>query len=113
MTTPWNRFRQAARLQEPDQVPVAFIVDSPWLPGYAGINTLDYFLYPGKWLNINLELLKRWPEAVWIPGFWVELGMAAEPSAFGCRLHWHDDRPPSIEPVVTDPTHWASSLCTT
>ena len=38
MTNPWHRFRQAARLEEPDQVPVAFIVDSPWLPGYAGIN---------------------------------------------------------------------------
>jgi uroporphyrinogen decarboxylase len=109
MTTPWNRFKQAARLEEPDQAPVAFIVDSPWLPGYAGINTLDYFLHPDTWLEINLGLLERWPEAVWIPGFWVEMGMAAEPSAFGCRLHWHHDRPPSIEPVVTDPTYWAGA----
>ena len=50
MTTPWDRFKGAARLGEPDQVPVAFIVDSPWLPGYARINTLDYFLLPDKWL---------------------------------------------------------------
>ena len=41
MTTPWERFKQAARLEEPEQVPVAFIVDSPWLPGYAGINLFD------------------------------------------------------------------------
>ncbi len=46
MTTPWDRFMEAAHLGEPEEVPVALIVDSPWLPGYAGINTLDYFLYP-------------------------------------------------------------------
>ena len=107
MTTPWNRFKSAARLEEPEQPPVAFIVDSPWLPGYAGINTLDYFLLPDKWLEINLALLDRFPDAVWIPGFWVEYGMAAEPSAFGARISFHADRPPSVEPLVTDPTYWA------
>jgi len=107
MTTAWDRFKQAARLEEPDQVPVAFIVDSPWLPGYAGINTLDYFLLPDKWLEINLRLLDRFPEAVWVPGFWVEYGMAAEPSAFGARISFHADRPPSVEPLVADPTYWA------
>jgi uroporphyrinogen decarboxylase len=107
MTTPWERFKQAARLEEPDQVPVALIVDSPWLPGYAGINTLDYFLLPDKWLEINLGLLDRFPEAVWIPGFWVEYGMTAEPSAFGARVSFHTDRPPSVEPLVTDLAYWA------
>ncbi len=107
MTTPWTRFKQAAHLEEPSQVPVAFIVDSPWLPGYAGINTVDYFLLPDKWLEINLALLDRFPDAVWIPGFWVEYGMAAEPSAFGARVSFHADRPPSVEPMVTDPAYWA------
>jgi uroporphyrinogen decarboxylase len=109
MTTPWNRFKQAARLGEPDPVPVALIVDSPWLPGYAGIDTRDYFLFPDKWLQINLDLLTRFPEAVWIPGFWVEYGMAALPSAFGVRLHFHPNYPPSIEPVTTDIHHWADA----
>jgi uroporphyrinogen-III decarboxylase len=107
MNTTWERFKQAARLSEPDQVPVALIVDSPWLPGYAGIDTRDYFLFPDKWLEINLGLRERFPEAVWIPGFWVEYGMAAEPSAFGAKLRFHPDRPPSIEPVVTDLSFWA------
>lgn len=109
MTTPWDRFKQAARLEEPDQVPVAFIVDSPWLPGYAGSNTLDFFLLPNLWFQIHRGLLDRFPEAVWIPGFWVEYGMAAEPSAFGARVHFHHDRPPSIEPVATDPALWADA----
>jgi uroporphyrinogen decarboxylase len=106
-TTSWDRFLTAARLGVPDQVPVALIVDSPWLPGYVGIDTRDYFLFPDQWLKINLDLLQRFPEAVWIPGFWVEFGMAAEPSAFGCKVRFHHDRPPSIEPVVSDLSHWA------
>ena len=107
MSTSWERFKQAARLGEPDRVPVGLIVDSPWLPGYAGIDTRDYFLFPDKWLEINLGLLERFPEAVWIPGFWVEYGMAAEPSAFGVKLRFHPDRPPSIEPLVSDLSFWA------
>lgn len=108
MTTPWQRFKQAARLEEPDQVPVALIVDSPWLPGYAGIHTLDFFLDHNKWYEIHRGLIDRFPEAVWVPGFWVEYGMAAEPSAFGCKIHFHHDRPPSMEPLVTDPAFWAT-----
>lgn len=107
MTTPWERFKQAARLEAPEPVPVALIVDSPWLPGYAGANTLDFFALPDLWFNIHRGLLDRFPGVVWIPGFWVEYGMAAEPSAFGARVHFHTDRPPSIEPVATDPALWA------
>jgi uroporphyrinogen-III decarboxylase len=107
MSSSWERFKQAAHLDEPDQIPVALIVDSPWLPGYAGIDTRDYFLFPDRWLEINLGLLGRFPDAVWIPGFWVEYGMAAEPSAFGVKLHVHRDSPPSVEPVMTDLAAWA------
>lgn len=104
--TPWERFVAVARgARSPsgaapvDQIPIALIVDSPWLPGYAGIDTLDYFLRDDLWLEINCGLLERFPDVAWIPGFWVEYGMAAEPSAFGARVMWHHDRPPSIEPV--------------
>jgi uroporphyrinogen decarboxylase len=96
---PWSRFMAAARGEPVDRVPVALIVDSPWLPSYAGIDTLDYFLRPDLWLKTNLSLLDRFPDVAWLPGFWVEYGMAAEPSAFGARIVWHLDRPPSIEPV--------------
>jgi uroporphyrinogen-III decarboxylase len=103
----WEAFKQAARLEEPEQVPVGLIVDSPWLPGYAGIDTRDYYLLPDRWLAINIGLLDRFPEAVWIPGFWVEYGMAAEPSGFGVKLHFYTNRPPSIEPVVSDIETWS------
>jgi len=97
--TPWERFKTVARGGQADRVPVALIVDSPWLPGYAGIDTLDYFLRPDEWLRINLGLVERFPNVAWIPGLWVEYGMAIEPSAFGARVVWHHDQAPSIEPV--------------
>lgn len=106
MNTNWENFKIAARLGEPARVPVALGVDSPWLPGYAGIDTRDYFLFPDKWLEINLGLLERFPDAVFLPGFWVEYGMAAEPSAFGAKLHFYADHPPAVEPIVTDLTFW-------
>ena len=96
---PWERFKTVARGGQADRVPVALIVDSPWLPGYAGIDTLDYFLRPDEWLRINLGLVERFPDVAWIPGLWVEYGMAIEPSAFGARVVWHHDQAPSIEPV--------------
>lgn len=110
MTTPWEQFVQAAGRGEPKQVPVALIVDSPWLPGYAGIDTRDYYLYPEQWLAINRGLEDRFPGAVWIPGWWIEYGMAAEPSAFGAKIRFYADRPPSVEPVVADLDFWARTI---
>ena len=109
MDTLWNRFKTAATLGQPDQVPVALIVDSPWLPGWAGIDTRDYFLHPEKWLEINKQLLTRFPDVTWIPGFWVEFGMAAEPSGFGAKMHFYPDRPPAIEPLHPDLAYWAAA----
>jgi uroporphyrinogen decarboxylase len=110
MSTPWERFKQAARLKQPDQLPVALIVDSPWLAGYAGIDTRDYYLLPDTWLEINKGLLTRFPEVAWIPGFWVEYGMAAEPSAFGAKMQFYANRPPAVESIIDDVAFWAENL---
>jgi uroporphyrinogen decarboxylase len=76
------------------------IVDSPWIPGYLGISTLDYLMVPEVWLEANLEVERRFGEAIFLPGFWVEMGMTAEPSAFGCRLGFFPDRTPVAHPVA-------------
>ncbi len=107
MSTPWDNFKQAARLGKPERIPVALIVDSPWLPGYAGLDTRDYYLFHEKWLEVNRGLLTRFPDVVWLPGFWVEYGMAIEASAFGSRLHFYPDHPPSVEPLTSDLSFWA------
>lgn len=109
MNQNWVNFLTAAHREQPPQVPVALIVDSPWLPGYRGMDTRDYYLFPDRWLEANLSLLRRFPDVVWIPGFWVEFGMASEASAFGSRVRFYADRPPSIEPLVSDLAFWAQA----
>ena len=105
-----ENFLSVARNQPAKAVPLALIADCPWLPGYAGIDTLDYFLSEEKWFEINLNLRERFPEVVWIPGFWWEYGMAIEASAFGCRLIFHHDQPPSVEPLSTDLSFWKEHI---
>jgi uroporphyrinogen-III decarboxylase len=104
--TPWDDFLCAARGGKPERVPVALIVDSPWMPGFAGLHTLDFFLDTRAWLDAHLALLARFPDVVFLPGFWVEYGMANEPSAFGARVVWHPDSPPSLWPLAISPADW-------
>jgi uroporphyrinogen decarboxylase len=104
--TPWDHFLTAARGGRPERVPVALIVDSPWIPGHAGLHTLDFFLDTRAWLETHLALLARFPEVVFLPGFWVEYGMANEPSAFGARTLWHPDSPPSLRQLELPPAEW-------
>jgi len=99
----WEDFRKmvlSGPAGRPQKVPVALIVDSPWLPGFMGIPTLDYFLFPDRWLSANLFIEKRFPEVLFLPGYWIEYGMAAEPSAFGCRIKWWKNSPPSVIPAI-------------
>lgn len=66
-------------------VPSGFVIDSPWLPNWYGINILDYFSNDELWLNANLKAINDFPETMFLPGFWSEFGMCTEPSAFGAR----------------------------
>jgi uroporphyrinogen decarboxylase len=104
--TAWDDFLCAARGGTPRRVPVALIVDSPWMPGFAGLHTLDFFLDTRAWLDAHLALLARFPDVVFLPGFWVEYGMANEPSAFGSRIVWHPDSPPSLWPLAIPAAEW-------
>jgi uroporphyrinogen decarboxylase len=104
--TPLDDFLVAAHGGKPDRVPVALIVDSPWMPGFAGLHTLDFFLDTTAWLETHLALLARFPDVVFLPGFWVEYGMANEPSAFGARILWHPDSPPSLRRLELPPSEW-------
>jgi len=83
-----------------DPLPVGFIIDSPWLPGWAGLSTLDYYGSEEKWLAANLQAIREFPEAIFLPGFWSEFGMCTEPSAFGSRCRWAEHELPFAEKIV-------------
>jgi uroporphyrinogen decarboxylase len=101
----WERFKRVALSKNSGErhgVTIALIVDSPWLPGFMGISHIDYFTLPDQWTKANLYIEERFPNVIFLPGFWVEYGMAAEPSAFGCKIVWWKNSPPSMNPVIHD-----------
>jgi uroporphyrinogen-III decarboxylase len=108
LTPAWNDFLTAARRGVPERIPTALIVDSPWIPGFVGLNTLDFFLDPALWLDAYLRILRRFPDVVFIPGFWVEYGMANEPSAFGAPVLWRQDAPPGLRHLKLPVESWAA-----
>jgi uroporphyrinogen-III decarboxylase len=77
-----------------DPLPVGFIIDSPWLPGWAGVSLMDYYTSESCWLSANMRAVERFPEILFLPGFWSEWGMCTEPSAFGAKCVWQEDEFP-------------------
>jgi uroporphyrinogen-III decarboxylase len=82
--------------------PSAFIIDSPWLPGWYGINVLNYYSSEKLWLEANLQAERTFPDVMFMPGFWSEFAMCTEPSAFGARMIWTENELPHAEIIIND-----------
>ncbi len=94
----WEIFKKAARLEKTDKVPMALIIDSPWIPGYLGIRHMDYYLDPELWFQSNLKIHQEYPDIIFVPSWWMEYGMAAEPSALGTKIRfWENNTPSEVE----------------
>jgi uroporphyrinogen decarboxylase len=96
----WTVFREAVRGEKAGGTPVALIVDSPWIPGFLGLSHQDYYFDEEVWFEANRRIHEEFPEVIFFPSWWVEFGMAIEPSACGCRIRFHRDQPPSESPVL-------------
>ena len=90
------RFERLVREKATDRTMVALIIDSPWLPGYAGVGMLDFYFDPQTWRDVYFKTLDDLPGVAFVPGTWVEFGMAAEPSGWGCPIQWSDTQPPGV-----------------
>jgi len=98
----WEQLRRVLSGEVLEPMPVGFIIDSPWLPGWAGMSTLDYFTSEQMWLEANLKAVRRFPDVIFLPGFWAEFGMCTEPSAFGAKCSWQEDELPYAEKIFAD-----------
>ena len=92
-----DRLVSLVRARRRDATMVALIVDSPWLPGYAGVDTLDFYFDQDTWLRVYDQARDDLPGVALVPGAWVELGMAAEPSGWGLGIQWSHHQPPGLE----------------
>jgi len=98
----WEKLLAVIKGKVFEPLPVGFIIDSPWLPGWAGISTIDYFSSEQMWFEANLKAVKKFPDIMFLPGFWAEFGMCTEPSAFGAKCSWRENALPFAGKVITD-----------
>ncbi|MEI7420570.1 MAG: uroporphyrinogen decarboxylase family protein [Prolixibacteraceae bacterium] len=96
----WDSLLAVVQGRNEHKKELGFIIDSPWLPGWAGISTLDYYSSDEIWLKTNLKAIELFPEITFLPGFWSEYGMCTEPSAFGARSVWYTENLPHAERVI-------------
>lgn len=84
------------------QPTAGFIIDSPWLPGWSGITTLQYYSSGKLWFEANIKALTNFPDVIFLPGFWSEYGMCTEPSAFGAKTIWIKHALPHADRIIAD-----------
>jgi uroporphyrinogen-III decarboxylase len=96
----WTKLLDIIDGNEMKPLPVGFIIDSPWLPKWYGINILDYFTNDELWLNANMKVLDEFPDIIFLPGFWSEYGMCSEPSAFGATCSFPANEFPHAHKVI-------------
>ena len=97
----WNDLMSMIEGKKISYQPTGFIIDSPWIPGWYGISTIDYYSSDEKWLKSNLKAVNTFPETWFLPGFWSEYGMCTEPSAFGARMVFFEKGFPHADKVLS------------
>lgn len=98
----WSNLLAVIHGEAVEPMPVGFIIDSPWLPGWAGMFILDYYSSEQMWFEANLEAVNQFPDVMFLPGFWSEFGMCTEPSAFGAKCSWEENEFPYADKIITD-----------
>src|SRR5512139_3011124 len=99
----WETLVAVVRGQTVRPLPTGFIIDSPWLPNWAGHTILDYYTRERTFFEDNLKAIEAFPSTMLLPGFWSEYGMCTEPSAFGSLPVWGEDEFPFAREVVRSP----------
>ena len=57
----WQLFKTAAKRLPGASVPLALIVDSPWLPGHLGITHNDYYFNSDVWFDAQRRFIAAFP----------------------------------------------------
>ncbi len=96
----WQLLADVLAGKEKTPLATGFIIDSPWLPGWFGVSTLDYFTSDAVWLEANRQAIEMFPETMFLPGFWAEYGMCTEPSAFGAKCTFHRSELPFADKII-------------
>jgi uroporphyrinogen decarboxylase len=99
----WETLVAVVRGESIHPLPTGFVIDSPWLPNWAGHTILDYYTQEETFLEDNLKAIRAFPRTMFLPGFWSEFGMCTEPSAFGSVTMWGENEFPFAGKVLRSP----------
>ncbi|MGD8787797.1 MAG: uroporphyrinogen decarboxylase family protein [Phycisphaerales bacterium] len=98
----WEKLKAVLNGEIIKPTPVGFVIDSPWIPGWARMSIMDYFTSEQMWFEANLKVVRQFPDIMFLPGFWSEFGMCTEPSAFGAKCSWQEKELPYADKILAD-----------
>lgn len=98
----WQLLLDTVQGKTPQKPVTGFIIDSPWIPGWAGVSALQFYSSEEIWFQTNKKAVETFPDIIFLPGFWSEFGMCTEPSAFGAKMVWDEYNLPHASKVISD-----------
>jgi uroporphyrinogen decarboxylase len=98
---PRDRLMIAAKLKEPDQVPVTFLRSS-YDATRIGLNVKEYIFDYKKKLNAQIKLHERFPDCAFVPSINPDFGIVAEVSGFGAEIIYYEKEPPMNHTIIND-----------
>jgi uroporphyrinogen-III decarboxylase len=98
----WQLLLDTVSGKTPGKPVTGFIIDSPWIPGWAGVSTLQFYSSEEIWFQTNKKVIETFPDIIFLPGFWSEFGMCTEPSAFGAKMVWDEHNLPHADKIISD-----------
>ncbi len=72
----WELLVNTVRGVKPKNPVTGFIIDSPWIPGWAGVSTLHFYSSEEIWFQANKKAIETFPEIIFLPvnviNFWAK-----------------------------------------
>jgi hypothetical protein len=65
----WSNILTVLRGERVAPLPIGFIIDSPWLPGWCGMAIADYLSSENLWFEANRKVIETFPEGLFLPEF--------------------------------------------
>ncbi|MBW2145970.1 MAG: hypothetical protein JRI22_02995 [Deltaproteobacteria bacterium] len=99
----YENMQSALRHEPPRRIPVVlWYTRGPLGLAEGAKNIKQYYMDPDVKLSTQLLPLEKFPGLLVVPGVYHDLGLATEPSGFGCSIRWDEDTPPHPEPCLED-----------
>ncbi len=96
----WRLLTDLVNGRHTGAVPVGLLVDGPWLSDWAGVSLMQYYTHDETWLEVNRRAVERFPDVMFLAGFWAEFGMISNPPAFGTKCIWPETGFPTAEKII-------------